>query len=65
MWYVGVQAEFFLQYLRFRPVGGVFSNFWMIRIFMIFPIPPKKISLKVGENLRYLEPEKNSLKITQ
>lgn len=44
MWYVGVgvQSKFFLQYLRFRPVGGVFSDFWMIRIFMIFPIPQKK-----------------------
>ena len=38
-----------------------FSNFWMIRIFIIFPIPQKNTSMKVG-NLRYLEPEESSLK---
>ena len=42
MWYVGVQSKFFLQYLRFRPVGGAFSDFLDDSYFHDFPDPPKK-----------------------
>ena len=62
MWYVGVQSEFFSNIYGSDQLEEFFSNFWMIRIFMIFPIPPKKINESRGRTFSIWSPKKTPSK---